>query len=81
MTARLVLNAIARFPATLLIALVHVYRWTLRPFLGSRCRFTPSCSEYFLQAVAKYGAVHGACRGIGRICRCHPFHRGGYDPP
>jgi putative membrane protein insertion efficiency factor len=68
-------------PANLLVVLVRVYQWTLSPLLGQRCRFHPSCSEYFIGAVRKYGALSGTARGIWRIMRCHPFHPGGYDPP
>ena len=72
---------IARVFANLLIAWVRFYQLCLRPLLPSVCRFQPSCSEYFILAVHKYGPVRGAWRGIGRICRCHPWNRGGYDPP
>jgi putative membrane protein insertion efficiency factor len=69
------------FFANFLIAGVRFYQIVLRPILPSVCRFTPSCSEYFILAVRKYGPVRGACKGVGRICRCHPWHPGGYDPP
>lgn len=72
---------VVRAPAWMLIALVRVYQWTLSPIVGRQCRFTPTCSNYFIGAVEKYGAVRGAWRGIGRVCRCHPFHPGGEDPP
>jgi uncharacterized protein len=68
-------------PAFMLVTLVRLYQWLLSPLLGKRCRFYPSCSEYFIGAVRKYGAISGTLRGIWRICRCHPFHPGGYDPP
>jgi hypothetical protein len=68
-------------PARGLIAATRVYQWTLSPIIGQRCRFQPTCSAYFIQAIEKYGAVRGAWRGVKRICRCHPFHPGGYDPP
>jgi len=74
-------RALLRIPGWLLIGLVRVYQWTLSPLIGPTCRFEPSCSEYFIQSVRKYGAVKGTFRGILRICRCHPFHSGGYDPP
>jgi putative membrane protein insertion efficiency factor len=64
-----------------LIAGVQFYQLVLRPVLPSVCRFTPSCSEYFILAVRKYGPLRGACKGVGRICRCHPWSAGGYDPP
>jgi uncharacterized protein len=68
-------------PRWTLIAAVRLYQWTISPLLGPRCRFEPSCSSYFIQSVAKYGAVRGTLRGLRRIGRCHPFHPGGYDPP
>ena len=64
-----------------LIAGVRAYQILLRPLLPPLCRFQPSCSEYFILAVRKYGPLGGARRGFGRICRCHPWNPGGYDPP
>jgi putative membrane protein insertion efficiency factor len=74
-------KSIWNIPSGLLIAAVRLYQWTLSPLLGQRCRFQPSCSVYFILAVQKHGVVRGALRGLWRICRCHPFHPGGYDPP
>ena len=68
-------------PSSLLIGGVRVYQIFLSPVFGRYCRFTPTCSHYFIGAVRKYGAWRGAVRGVLRICRCHPFHPGGYDPP
>jgi len=65
----------------LLIASVRFYQLVIRPLLPSVCRFYPSCSEYFILAVHKYGPWRGAFKGVGRICRCNPFSAGGYDPP
>ena len=76
-----VLALIPRLPAYVLIMLVRIYQWTLSPLLGANCRFHPSCSQYFIEAVGKYGAFRGTIRGIRRVLRCHPFHPGGYDPP
>ncbi|MDA7978128.1 MAG: membrane protein insertion efficiency factor YidD [Pirellulales bacterium] len=76
-----VLAWVLRLPGQLLIVVVRVYQMTLSPLLGSNCRYTPSCSQYFIQAVKKYGAFGGAWRGFRRILRCHPFRSGGYDPP
>jgi putative membrane protein insertion efficiency factor len=70
-----------QLPAHMLIGMVRLYQKLLSPVFGQRCRFYPSCSEYFILAVKKYGAVSGALRGIWRILRCHPFCSGGYDPP
>jgi len=67
--------------SAVLIALVRGYQFFLRPILPPVCRFTPSCSEYFIGAVRKYGPLRGAWRGTCRICRCHPWHPGGHDPP
>ena len=63
-----------------LVFLVRVYRVTLSPWLGGQCRFSPSCSDYFIQAVRKRGVVRGTLMGIWRILRCNPFSKGGYDP-
>jgi putative membrane protein insertion efficiency factor len=59
---------------------IRVYQLTLSRMLPPSCRFIPSCSEYTLQAIAKYGALKGGWLGVKRIGRCHPFHPGGYDP-
>ena len=74
-------RACDRVAVALLIGLVIVYKVTLSPLLGRHCRFQPTCSTYFREAVEKYGAVLGAWKGILRILRCHPWRPGGYDPP
>jgi len=66
--------------AAVLVLMVCVYRLTLRPLLGGQCRFTPSCSEYFIQAVRLRGPVVGLALGVWRICRCNPLGKSGYDP-
>lgn len=68
-------------PRRLLIALVRFYQLAISPLFGPKCRFTPSCSQYFIEAVQKYGAMRGSWRGLRRICRCHPFGGSGFDPP
>ena len=73
--------SIVGLPGWLLIAAVRLYQLLLSPLIGRTCRFDPSCSAYFILSVQKYGALRGALRGLARICRCHPFHPGGYDPP
>jgi putative membrane protein insertion efficiency factor len=70
-----------RLPRNVLIVLARVYQWTLSPLIGRQCRFEPTCSNYFIGAVGKYGAIRGGWRGVARIARCHPWHPGGYDPP
>ena len=72
---------IRRVVSTFLIAGVRCYQACLRPILPAVCRFQPSCSEYFIEAVQKYGPLRGAYRGVKRICRCNPWTVGGYDPP
>ena len=64
----------------LLIAFIKLYRYIVSPLVPSSCRFTPSCSAYALDAIAKYGCMKGSYLSVRRILRCHPFHHGGYDP-
>lgn len=66
-------------PALLLIGGVRLYQIFLSPIFGRQCRFWPTCSQYFIDAVRKYGAVRGSIKGALRICRCHPWHPGGID--
>jgi putative membrane protein insertion efficiency factor len=68
-------------PARGLIALVRLYQVTLSPWVGRQCRYYPTCSNYMIEAVRKYGFLRGGWRGVCRIARCHPLHAGGYDPP
>jgi putative membrane protein insertion efficiency factor len=75
------IHSVSRIPAMVIIALVRVYQWTLSPIVGRQCRFQPTCSNYMIQAIEKYGALKGTLKGIWRIIRCNPFCRGGYDPP
>lgn len=64
----------------LVLALIKGYRYALSPLLGQNCRFFPSCSEYAVEAVTKFGVLRGGWLAIRRICRCHPWHPGGFDP-
>jgi uncharacterized protein len=62
------------------IASLRFYKRWISPCLPSVCRYVPTCSEYMMEAVQKYGAAKGVWLGIKRLLRCHPFHEGGYDP-
>lgn len=62
------------------IAVIHVYQRFMSPFTGTSCRFYPSCSEYSIQALQKYGFFRGCFKTFARLFKCHPYHPGGYDP-
>lgn len=64
----------------LALFLIQAYRKLISPFLGENCRFSPPCSAYAEEAIAKKGAFGGLWMGGKRILKCHPFHSGGYDP-
>ncbi len=64
-----------------ILRLIRFYQRAVSPLFPPRCRFIPSCSQYALEAVEKYGAVKGTWLAVKRFSRCHPFHKGGwYDP-
>ncbi|MAS81380.1 MAG: membrane protein insertion efficiency factor YidD [Legionellales bacterium] len=63
-----------------LILLVSLYQRYISPYRNSCCRFYPTCSQYTIEALSEYGASKGLLLGFWRIWRCHPFHKGGYDP-
>lgn len=65
---------------TILIALIKVYRFVLSPYIGQHCRFTPTCSQYALEAIEVYGSLKGTWLAVKRLSKCHPFHTGGWDP-
>lgn len=69
-----------RAAVAVLVGGVVVYQRCISPLLGRHCRFQPTCSVYFRDAVRKHGAIRGTVLGVGRICRCHPWHPGGHDP-
>ena len=64
----------------LLIGFVRVYQWLISPWLGSHCRFHPTCSHYAISAIERHGALRGTWLALRRVFRCHPFHPGGNDP-
>ncbi len=66
--------------ARVLIALLNLYQRSLSLLFGTNCRFYPTCSQYTKEAIAIHGATKGVLLGTQRICRCHPWHEGGFDP-
>ena len=71
---------VRELPKRMMLALLRFYKREISPMLPDACRFRPTCSEYAMQAIQKYGALKGGYLAIRRILRCHPFHPGGYDP-
>lgn len=64
----------------LLLACVRAYRLLLSPWWGGQCRFSPTCSEFALEAIERHGAARGSWIATKRLCRCHPWRAGGFDP-
>ena len=65
---------------SVLLAGVRGYQYLVSPMLGNNCRFYPSCSDYAREALERYGSLRGSWLAVRRLCRCQPFHPGGYDP-
>lgn len=65
---------------SLLLLLIRGYRLLISPLFPPTCRFQPTCSQYALEAIERFGPLQGSWLAARRICRCHPFHPGGYDP-
>ncbi len=64
----------------ILLIVIKFYRKFISPLTGPSCIYEPTCSVYAMQAIEKYGALKGGIMAVKRILRCHPYHRGGYDP-
>lgn len=64
----------------LLLILIRIYQYALSPLMGRNCRYYPGCSAYMKTSIERFGAARGIVLGTKRLCRCHPFTRGGYDP-
>ncbi len=78
-------NSPMRLVESALVALLHAYRWTLSPAKnallgGPCCRFTPTCSQFAIDAVRAHGPAQGCWLAVRRVCRCHPWALGGHDP-
>jgi len=67
-------------PTSPLIGLIRSYKFLISPFLGNRCRFDPSCSEYAVEALRRHGVLRGLWLALRRVLHCHPWHPGGFDP-
>jgi hypothetical protein len=68
------------FAQPVALRLLRVYKWAISPLFPPACRYVPTCSEYAMEAVERYGVLRGTWMGLARIMRCHPFVKGGYDP-
>lgn len=77
---RLIVTRCSRLAVLLLESLVRAYQVILSPLLIGTCKFCPTCSEYFIQAIREWGAIRGSWLGVRRLVRCHPFGKGGIDP-
>ena len=75
-----ILFFIRDIPKNLLLLLILFYRKCISPLLPPSCRYTPTCSEYAIIAVRRYGFIKGFILAVKRIAKCHPWHEGGYDP-
>jgi putative membrane protein insertion efficiency factor len=68
------------FPKLVVLQLLRAYKWAISPMFAPACRYVPTCSEYAMEAVERYGALRGGMKALWRLLRCHPFAHGGYDP-
>lgn len=71
---------INRFLSLPFILLIRIYQYGISPFIGPKCRFTPTCSQYGLEAFKRYGLIKGFILTVKRISKCHPWGGSGYDP-
>ena len=64
----------------IVLGMLRGYKWAISPMFPPACRYVPTCSEYAMEAVERYGAIRGGLKAMVRLIRCHPFVKGGYDP-
>jgi putative membrane protein insertion efficiency factor len=69
-----------QFAKLVTLRLLRAYKWAISPMFPPACRYVPTCSEYAMEAVERYGALRGGLMALLRLLRCHPFAHGGYDP-
>jgi putative membrane protein insertion efficiency factor len=69
-----------QFAKLVALRLLRAYKWAISPMFPPACRYVPTCSEYAMEAVERYGALRGGRMALSRLLRCHPFAHGGYDP-
>ena len=69
-----------QIPKAVALLLLRGYKWAVSPMFLPACRYVPSCSEYAMEAIDRYGVVHGSLMAVSRVLRCHPFAKGGLDP-
>ena len=69
-----------QFAKLVVLQLLRAYKWAISPMFAPACRYVPTCSEYAMEAVERYGALRGGMRALWRLLRCHPLAHGGYDP-
>lgn len=74
------LSGINKFASRVLILPIKFYQGAISPMLPPSCRYTPTCSQYAIEALKKHGPIKGSWLAIKRICRCHPWGGSGYDP-
>lgn len=67
-------------PKLVALRILRAYKWAVSPMFPPSCRYVPTCSEYAMEAVERFGALRGGLMSLARLSRCHPFARGGYDP-
>ncbi len=75
-----IVDAVTNIAKFVVLQLLRAYKWAISPMLPPACRYVPTCSEYAMEAVDRYGVLRGGWMALLRLLRCHPFVKGGYDP-